>query len=93
MTKFARMARPAQPTDAAAAPAADTPTPSLPKAPTKQSQVFDLLRRKEGALLTDLVAATDWLPHTARAALTGLKKRGHAIESRRADKQTTYFLA
>lgn len=91
MTKFARMARPAQPTDAAVITAADTP--ALPKAPTKQSQVLDLLRRKEGALLTDIVATTGWLPHTARAVLAGLKKKGHAIESRRADKQTTYFLA
>ena len=90
MTKFARMARPAQLDDAAAAPAADTP--ALPKAPTKQSLVLDLVRRKEGALLTDIVAATGWLPHTARAALTGLKKKGHATESRKVDKQTTYFL-
>ena len=90
MTKFARMARPAQ-HGAIAADLADTR--ALPKAPTKQSQVLDLLRRKEGALLTDIVAATGWLPHTARAALTGLKKKGHAIESRRVDKQTIYFLA
>ena len=88
MTKFARMARPAQPEAAAT-----NDAPTLPKAPTKQNQVLDLLRRKEGALLTDIVAATGWLPHTARAALTGLKKKGHVIESRRADKQTTYFLA
>ena len=27
-----------------------------------------------------LTAATGWLPHTARAALTGLKKKGHAVE-------------
>ena len=85
------MARPVQPDAAAATDAADTP--ALPRAPTKQSQVLDLLRRKEGALLTDIVAVTGWLPHSARAALTGLKKKGHAIESRRADKQTTYFLA
>lgn len=91
MTKFARMARPAQSEAAAAAPTTDTPV--LPKAPTKQSLVLDLLRRRDGALLTDIVAATGWLPHTARAALTGLKKKGHAIGSRRVDKQTTYFLA
>jgi len=67
--------------------------PATPKSPTKQSQVLDLLRRTEGAPLTDIVAATGWLPHTARAALTGLKKKGHAIESRRVDKLTTYFMA
>ena len=60
---------------------------------TKQSQVLDLLRRTEGAQLADIISATGWLPHTARAALTGLKKKGHAIESRRVDKLTTYFLA
>ncbi len=25
------------------------------------------------------VEATDWLPHTTRAALTGLRKKGHTI--------------
>ena len=66
---------------------------AAPKSPTKQSQVLDLLRRTEGAPLSAIVDATGWLPHTARAALTGLKKKGHAIESRRVDKLTTYFLA
>ena len=66
---------------------------AAPKALSKISQVVDLLRRKQGALLTDIVATTGWQPHTVRAALTGLKKKGHAIESRRVDKLTTYFLA
>lgn len=85
-TKTRRMARaPSEvPTKKAAA---------APKRPTKQSQVLDMLRRTEGAPLSAIVDATGWLPHTARAALTGLKKKGHAIESRRIDKLTTYFLA
>ncbi|MET0374757.1 MAG: DUF3489 domain-containing protein [Rhizorhabdus sp.] len=82
-----RMARTA--TAAPTEPAGEAAT----KAPTKQSQVLELLRRAEGAQLSDIVAATGWLPHTARAALTGLKKKGHAIESRRVNKLTTYFLA
>ena len=92
------------PTDAAAFTAAIAPGTAnsaqsasvgatTPKALSKISRVVDLLRRTQGALLTDIVAATGWQPHTARAALTGLKKKGHAIESRRGDKQTTYFLA
>ena len=86
LTKTRRMARtPSEvPVENAAA---------APKSPTKQSQVLDLLRRTKGAPLSDIVDATGWLPHTARAALTGLKKKGHAIESRRVDKLTTYFLA
>ena len=29
--------------------------------------------------LAELIAATGWLPHTTRAALTGLRKRGYAV--------------
>jgi hypothetical protein len=36
--------------------------------------------------LAELVANTGWLPHTARAALTGLRKRGYAVVIDRADK-------
>jgi len=33
------------------------------------------------------VAATDWLPHTTRAALTGLRKRGYQVTLDRSDKE------
>lgn len=39
-----------------------------------------MLSKKEGASLDDMIAATGWLPHTTRAALTGLRKRGLTIE-------------
>ena len=38
-----------------------------------------LLRRADGASIVDLTEATGWLPHTTRAALTGLRKRGYAV--------------
>lgn len=50
-----------------------------PRAGSKQALVLALLARPEGASLADLTAATGWLAHTARAALTGLRQRGHAI--------------
>ncbi len=53
-----------------------TPTKPLSKIGT----VADLLRREGGATLAELVAATGWQPHTTRAALTGLRKKGYAIE-------------
>jgi hypothetical protein len=31
-----------------------------------------------------------WLPHTTRAALTGLKKKGHTVTSTKADGVRTY---
>ncbi|MCZ8170434.1 MAG: DUF3489 domain-containing protein [Brevundimonas sp.] len=52
-----------------------------PKRPSKSAAVLAMLQRPEGATLDQLVIAAGWLPHTARAALTGLKKKGHEITS------------
>ncbi len=48
--------------------------------PTKQATILNLLRRTEGASIGDLTSATGWQAHSVRAALTGLRKRGHDIE-------------
>lgn len=61
-----------------------------PKAPNKQQQLAALIVRDEGATLNDMIAATGWLPHTTRAALTGLKKKGYAISSDKVDGVRTY---
>lgn len=52
-----------------------------PKAQTKTALLLGLLSRGKGATLDQLVVGTGWLPHTVRAALTGLKKKGHEITS------------
>lgn len=59
---------------------------------SKIGAVADLLRRKDGATLAELVAATGWQPHTTRAALTGLRKKGHAIERGTRDGATSYSI-
>jgi Protein of unknown function (DUF3489) len=46
---------------------------------TIPAQVIELLRRAGGATIVDLTQATGWLPHTTRAALTGLRKRGYTV--------------
>jgi hypothetical protein len=61
-----------------------------PKAPTKQQQLTALVVREEGATLDQMIAVTGWLPHTTRAALTGLKKKGYAISSDKVDGVRTY---
>jgi hypothetical protein len=58
---------------------------SAPRGGTKIAQVVDLLNRAAGATIEELTASTDWLPHTARAAITGLRKRGYAIFIDRSD--------
>lgn len=62
---------------------------SAPK-PNKTEKVLALLTRTGGATLDELVEATGWLPHTARAALTGLKKKGHHIERTKVDGVSRY---
>jgi threonine dehydrogenase-like Zn-dependent dehydrogenase len=60
------------------------------KRPTKSETVLMLLKRPEGATLDELVAATGWLPHTTRAAMTGLKKKGHQITRTKIDGVSRY---
>ena len=57
-----------------------------PRAGTKISEVVAALETDAGATIDEIVASTGWLPHTARAALTGLRKRGYAIASDRSDR-------
>ncbi|RVQ66605.1 DUF3489 domain-containing protein [Croceicoccus ponticola] len=60
------------------------------KPQSKSDTLVALLSRGEGATLDDMIAATGWLPHTTRAALTGLRKKGHDITSEKVDGVRTY---
>lgn len=64
----------------------------IPPKPSKIDQIFQLLKRSGGATLDELVEATNWLPHTARAAMTGLKKKGHTIERTKVDGVSQYVV-
>jgi hypothetical protein len=55
------------------------PAGVAPRDGSKLALVIELLRRADGATIVDLTQATGWLPHTTRAALTGLRKRGYAV--------------
>ncbi|WP_363830547.1 DUF3489 domain-containing protein [Sphingobium sp. LMC3-1-1.1] len=48
---------------------------------SKIGLVLELLSRADGATIEQIVEATGWLTHTTRAALTGLRKKGHVIIS------------
>ncbi len=47
---------------------------------TKQAHLLALLTRPDGAPMSEMTKTTGWQPHSVRAALTGLRKRGHEIE-------------
>lgn len=82
-------AKPAAPVAVTAAAPAPQPTSAVAKV-TKRDQLAALLVRDEGATLDQMIAVTGWLPHTTRAALTGLKKQGYAIDSDKIDGVRTY---
>jgi hypothetical protein len=70
------------------------PPGSAPRSGTKLAQIIELLQSDAGATLDELIAATDWLPHTTRAALTGLRKRGYPVSRERSTSKrgSTYFI-
>ena len=68
-------------------PAADVMTV---KPTSKQAQLAALMTSDTGATLDQMIGVTGWLPHTTRAALTGLKKKGYAISSDKIDGVRTY---
>ncbi|MDU8912246.1 DUF3489 domain-containing protein [Aestuariicoccus sp. MJ-SS9] len=55
---------------------------------TKTAKVQSMLRRPSGATIDALCKATGWQAHSVRAALTGLRKAGHAIAREEADGKT-----
>ena len=71
--------------------AADEARPTQPGG--KLGTVLQAIANGRGATLAELVALTGWLPHTTRAAVTGLRKRGFAIDLVEQDARKAYRLA
>lgn len=46
---------------------------------TKLARLVALLRRREGATLAEMVAATGWQAHSVRGALSGTLKKKHGL--------------
>ncbi len=59
--------------------------------PTKIETIFKLLRRPNGASIAQLQKATSWKPHSVRAALTGLRKKGHEVTRGKDAKGVTVY--
>lgn len=59
----------------------------------KAETLLKMLRRKNGASIDEIIKATDWKPHSARAMISGLKKKGHAIAREKVGKVSRYSIA
>ena len=88
-----RMAREPKPVGEPSTPTAEVEAKTA-KPASKSSLVLAMLQRPEGATIAQIVTATSWLPHTTRAALTGLKKTGYQVTSEKAeDEERVYRVA
>ena len=61
------------------------------RAGTKQATLVDMLGRPAGASIAQMGARTGWQPHSVRAALTGLRKRGLGITREKNDAGVTVY--
>lgn len=58
----------------------DPMAPAEPKPVQRKSEIVErLLSRKSGATATEIAAATAWQPHSVRAYLSGLRKKGSVV--------------
>jgi len=77
---------------ALAATLASETTAKSPGTP-KSASVIKLLSRAKGATIADMQGATAWQPHSVRAFLSGLRKKGFAVtKEQRKSGETAYRL-
>ena len=87
-----KQSRATKPTRTATPAAAPTST-AAPRV-SKVTLIENLVRRAEGAILADLMAATGWQQHRVRAALSGLRKAGHSLlRDRNAEGESRYRIS
>lgn len=60
---------------------------------TRAEQLRTLLTRKTGASIAQIQNKFGWQPHTARAAISSLRKAGHVIERSDTDKGPVYRIS
>ena len=58
---------------------------------TKADTILDLLQRPTGASIAELTKTTGWQPHSVRAALTGLRKKGREVVRTKDDQGVTRY--
>jgi predicted ArsR family transcriptional regulator len=73
---------------------AKMPDADRPRGSTKRAMLIGMLERSEGASVAEIGQRLGWLPHTVRAAFTGLRHAGREVtRSKAATGQSVYRLA
>mgnify|MGYP003640899668 CR=1 FL=1 len=60
--------------------------------PIKSATVITAMSEATGATLDEICSITSWQPHSARAFLSGLRKKGHNILKASRDGATCYHI-
>jgi hypothetical protein len=61
---------------------AKAPEPDGPRTNSKMAQVIEMMRRKNGATIEEIMESMGWQRHTVRGFVAGaMKKAGHEVES------------
>ncbi len=73
---------------------ANLPSADRPRASTKRALLIGMLERTEGASVAEIGQRLGWLPHTVRAAITGVRHAGREVtRSKDADGRSVYRFA
>jgi hypothetical protein len=68
-------------------------SPDMGRASTKRALLIGMLERAQGASVAEIGQRLGWLPHTVRAAITGLRHAGREVtRSKNESGQTVYRL-
>lgn len=65
--------------------AIDAPSKPVPRQ-TKKARLIGMLKRQDGSTIAAISEAIGWQPHTTRAAITGLRKSGHHLDTGKPEK-------
>ena len=76
--------KPATTSDTNVVTSATTETEAPARTDSKKDRLIGMLSRDAGTTIAEISAALDWQPHTTRAAITGLRKSGHEVETAKA---------
>ncbi|MBA3910721.1 MAG: hypothetical protein C0524_12760 [Rhodobacter sp.] len=73
--------KPTKTTDSTATASTSPALASATRPESKKAQLIGMLRQPDGSTISAISVALGWQAHTTRAAITGLRKGGHAVET------------
>lgn len=80
-------------TDKTTTPELKTPKHATVPTPNRPTQLWKLLARRSGATIPQIQRSFEWQPHTARAAISKLRKAGDVVDRTKTSKGSVYRIS